>query len=313
MQIISHTTYIDTLLANFASVPSLAQLLNPPVQSHIAGHLSDGTPLAPGSGPGGNNPANLTAFTEIITPNTKRKRPIGGSGQNANNLIGSVAGPSGGVNSGIDKSKGSEVNTHAQAAPPTVKKRKPPGQGAQVKAKNQANNANATMPISSFAAVDDGEDKKSAVKKRATKDDEDGGDQAGNGRARPARSRGTNVRGSGSDEEEEDSEGDSNTGGASSRPARVARAPRPVHDAEAATLVPHTTIGEDADERRYCFCNNVSYGDMIGCDDDDCEREWVSTHQQDCAESSIDVQASLAVPPRLCWSAQTTARNLVLR
>ncbi|CBQ70596.1 related to p33ING1b (ING1) protein [Sporisorium reilianum SRZ2] len=32
--------------------------------------------------------------------------------------------------------------------------------------------------------------------------------------------------------------------------------------------------GDDADEARYCFCNNVSYGDMIGCDDDDCEREW---------------------------------------
>ncbi|KAJ1032685.1 hypothetical protein NDA16_000707 [Ustilago loliicola] len=31
---------------------------------------------------------------------------------------------------------------------------------------------------------------------------------------------------------------------------------------------------DDADEARYCFCNNVSYGDMIGCDDDDCEREW---------------------------------------
>ena len=31
---------------------------------------------------------------------------------------------------------------------------------------------------------------------------------------------------------------------------------------------------DDADDQRYCFCNNVSYGDMIGCDDDDCEREW---------------------------------------
>lgn len=30
----------------------------------------------------------------------------------------------------------------------------------------------------------------------------------------------------------------------------------------------------DQDDQRYCFCNNVSYGDMIGCDDDDCEREW---------------------------------------
>jgi len=31
---------------------------------------------------------------------------------------------------------------------------------------------------------------------------------------------------------------------------------------------------DDQDDQRYCFCNNVSYGDMIGCDDDDCEREW---------------------------------------
>lgn len=31
---------------------------------------------------------------------------------------------------------------------------------------------------------------------------------------------------------------------------------------------------DEQDEQRYCFCNNVSYGDMIGCDDDDCEREW---------------------------------------
>jgi hypothetical protein len=26
----------------------------------------------------------------------------------------------------------------------------------------------------------------------------------------------------------------------------------------------------------YCTCRNVSYGEMIGCDDDDCEIEWVS-------------------------------------
>ncbi|SNX82578.1 related to p33ING1b (ING1) protein [Melanopsichium pennsylvanicum] len=32
--------------------------------------------------------------------------------------------------------------------------------------------------------------------------------------------------------------------------------------------------GDDADEERYCFCNNYSYGDMIACDDDDCEIEW---------------------------------------
>lgn len=69
----------------------------------------------------------------------------------------------------------------------------------------------------------------------------------------------------------------SDTGSTAPRPARVARAPRPAHltDSEAASTVP--ALGDDADERRYCFCNNVSYGDMIGCDGDDCEREWVCT------------------------------------
>lgn len=28
------------------------------------------------------------------------------------------------------------------------------------------------------------------------------------------------------------------------------------------------------DNTRYCFCNDVSYGDMIACDNDLCKREW---------------------------------------
>ncbi|KAF2652679.1 hypothetical protein K491DRAFT_604423 [Lophiostoma macrostomum CBS 122681] len=31
---------------------------------------------------------------------------------------------------------------------------------------------------------------------------------------------------------------------------------------------------EDVDEARYCYCNEVSYGDMIACDNDSCPREW---------------------------------------
>lgn len=31
-------------------------------------------------------------------------------------------------------------------------------------------------------------------------------------------------------------------------------------------------IGED--EPTYCYCNGVSYGEMVGCDADGCEREW---------------------------------------
>ncbi|KAI0202629.1 hypothetical protein F4808DRAFT_68225 [Astrocystis sublimbata] len=30
----------------------------------------------------------------------------------------------------------------------------------------------------------------------------------------------------------------------------------------------------DADEPRYCYCDGVSYGEMVACDADDCEREW---------------------------------------
>ncbi|KAL0951855.1 hypothetical protein HGRIS_014942 [Hohenbuehelia grisea] len=30
----------------------------------------------------------------------------------------------------------------------------------------------------------------------------------------------------------------------------------------------------DADDRRYCICDGPSYGNMIGCDDNTCEKEW---------------------------------------
>ena len=31
---------------------------------------------------------------------------------------------------------------------------------------------------------------------------------------------------------------------------------------------------EGENEPRYCYCNQVSYGEMVGCDADDCSREW---------------------------------------
>lgn len=31
---------------------------------------------------------------------------------------------------------------------------------------------------------------------------------------------------------------------------------------------------EDADNNLYCFCKRVSFGEMIGCDNDDCKYEW---------------------------------------
>ena len=33
-------------------------------------------------------------------------------------------------------------------------------------------------------------------------------------------------------------------------------------------------VGSDADEPVYCYCQQVSYGEMVGCDNDNCAREW---------------------------------------
>lgn len=34
--------------------------------------------------------------------------------------------------------------------------------------------------------------------------------------------------------------------------------------------------GDEGDKTIYCFCQRVSFGEMIGCDGGECEREWVS-------------------------------------
>lgn len=40
---------------------------------------------------------------------------------------------------------------------------------------------------------------------------------------------------------------------------------------------PHSHLGpggDDADNNLYCFCQRVLFGEMIGCDNDDCKFEW---------------------------------------
>ncbi|CEH17626.1 related to p33ing1b protein [Ceraceosorus bombacis] len=56
-------------------------------------------------------------------------------------------------------------------------------------------------------------------------------------------------------------------------PARSARVTRAVRGGADENPSNATAVAEE-DERRYCYCDNISYGDMIGCDGDDCEREW---------------------------------------
>lgn len=34
-------------------------------------------------------------------------------------------------------------------------------------------------------------------------------------------------------------------------------------------------IQGDPEEKTYCYCNRISFGQMVGCDDDNCDKEWV--------------------------------------
>lgn len=34
------------------------------------------------------------------------------------------------------------------------------------------------------------------------------------------------------------------------------------------------TEGVDPNEPKYCYCKQVSYGEMVGCDREDCPRQW---------------------------------------
>ncbi|KAK4693158.1 hypothetical protein P7C71_g4190, partial [Lecanoromycetidae sp. Uapishka_2] len=49
-----------------------------------------------------------------------------------------------------------------------------------------------------------------------------------------------------------------------------------IEDKENATKATEAFAGDDIDpdEPRYCLCGDVSYGDMVACENDKCEREW---------------------------------------
>lgn len=51
--------------------------------------------------------------------------------------------------------------------------------------------------------------------------------------------------------------------------------------------------GEQDDNKRYCFCNGVSYGEMIGCDDMNCEIEWVCGFSNNLVCSLADSWTSI--------------------
>jgi chromatin modification-related protein YNG2 len=42
----------------------------------------------------------------------------------------------------------------------------------------------------------------------------------------------------------------------------------------------------EAEDTLYCFCQRQSFGEMIGCDSDDCHYEWVGSAGNDYLQSS---------------------------
>jgi len=48
----------------------------------------------------------------------------------------------------------------------------------------------------------------------------------------------------------------------------------PVAGADGVVGVEEDEEAIDADEPRYCYCNGVSYGEMVACDADGCAKEW---------------------------------------
>lgn len=52
------------------------------------------------------------------------------------------------------------------------------------------------------------------------------------------------------------------------QPGRAERASERKRKSETPTLT------WNRNEPRYCYCQNVSYGEMVGCDNDDCPYEW---------------------------------------
>jgi hypothetical protein len=66
----------------------------------------------------------------------------------------------------------------------------------------------------------------------------------------------------------------------------------------------------EVDDTLYCTCQRKSYGEMIGCDNDDCQFEWVSAYHSEEGESKTD--ALLLVPRRLCRCHAAAARDMVL-
>jgi inhibitor of growth protein 3 len=67
----------------------------------------------------------------------------------------------------------------------------------------------------------------------------------------------------------------------------------------------------DGDDQIYCFCGGISYGEMIACDDNRCEKEWVCVSIVLRISRQIDI-SSLTVPSGMYWAYCTSPWGMVL-
>ena len=70
--------------------------------------------------------------------------------------------------------------------------------------------------------------------------------------------------------------------------------------------------GEVEDEREYCFCDRVSYGEMIGCDDPNCEGEWVRRLSNFLTPLVLTHVIVCLVPPTVFRSHDPSPGHMVL-
>jgi len=67
----------------------------------------------------------------------------------------------------------------------------------------------------------------------------------------------------------------------------------------------------DGDDKTYCVCDRVSYGEMIACDEIDCEREWVNISATLSKSFQTD-HLSPTVPSCVYWTCRASRWDLVL-
>jgi inhibitor of growth protein 3 len=83
-------------------------------------------------------------------------------------------------------------------------------------------------------------------------------------------------RGHGDDDDDDDDEDEDVPPAKRTTAKKVAATATAGAGYDSADLGDDGAVDDNLDSKVYCTCRQVSFGEMIGCDDDDCEIEWVS-------------------------------------